>query len=138
MGSSGGGGGRGGGRRGGAAGGGGQIGDPTGGSVAAFGGRVQQIANAIPAVQRFGDKAFIDDVHAEFQRQFGPISRSEFENLLLEANRQDVITLSRADLPSAIDAQFGAGSVARSRVFSTPSAARENDITRTVHFVRVN
>jgi len=69
----------------------------------AFATRVLEIARSATS-GRFGDnKVFIADVWDRFQSDASGISREEFDDHLVEANRRDLLTLSRADLIGAMD-----------------------------------
>jgi len=68
-----------------------------------FARRVQEIAKTVTA-GRFGEnKVFIAYVWDRFQDSPDGISREEFDERLVEANRRDLLTLSRADLVGAMN-----------------------------------
>lgn len=53
---------------------------------------------------RFGDrKVFISGLHAFVNEAWGGIDRATFDRLLLDANRQGLVTLARADYVTAMD-----------------------------------
>jgi hypothetical protein len=67
-----------------------------------FAERVQEAARISPS-GRFGDnKVFLSHVWKQYQGRGNGMTREEFDRLLVEANRQNLLTLSRADLVSAM------------------------------------
>lgn len=73
--------------------------------LAAFARQIQELARQSPT-GRFGEnKVFLSHLWQQFQREMSheAITRDEFDDRLLEANRQNLITLSRADLISEMD-----------------------------------
>ncbi|MBZ4422247.1 hypothetical protein [Myxococcus sp. RHSTA-1-4] len=81
-------------------------------SVASFAGRVLAVARALPT-GRFGqNKVFISHVWKALQPEWG--SREAFDAALLEANRTRHLSLTRADLVSAMDPRDVAESEVRS------------------------
>jgi hypothetical protein len=73
--------------------------------LARFAERVRELARTSPT-GRFGEnKVFLSHIWERFHEQPGGngMSRAEFERHLVEANRQDLLALSRADLVSAMD-----------------------------------
>jgi RNA polymerase sigma factor (sigma-70 family) len=78
---------------------------------------------------RFGEnKVFISQLWNEFQQrpEGKGVTREQFDKMLVDANREDLLTLSRADLVSGMDA----GTVAASEVVGPGDA--------THHFVRTD
>ena len=70
-----------------------------------FAQQVKELAQTSPT-GRFGEnKVFLSHVWNQFQGEGGGngMTRSEFDRLLVEANRENLITLSRADLVSAMN-----------------------------------
>lgn len=75
--------------------------------LAEFATRVRELARTSPT-GRFGDnKVFLSHLWERFQEQArdNGISREEFNRRLVEANRQNLLTLSRADLVGAMAPQ---------------------------------
>ena len=72
-----------------------------------FADRVRTIAKN-SATGRFGDnKVFLSHVWNQYRGDGGGngMTRSDFDQLLVDANRENLLTLSRADLISAMDPQ---------------------------------
>jgi hypothetical protein len=98
----------------------------------AFAARVRELARTAPT-GRFGDnKVFLSHVWNRFRESASAggaggngMSRADFDRHLVEANRQNLLTLSRADLVSAMDP----GDVAESEIRLPHS---------TFHFVRTD
>ncbi len=96
-----------------------------------FADEVMEIANAAPRTEtspqargaRFGDKVFIDHVWQQFQARHPNVTRQQFDQMLLEANRQNKLALSRADLAQAMHPE----DIARSRI---KAGAGEFDLIR--------
>lgn len=61
---------------------------------------------------RYGDrKVFIGPLHAFVCEAWGPLPRPAFDRLLLDANRQGLLTLARADYVAAMDPALVAASL---------------------------
>ncbi len=64
----------------------------------------QAAANAVPASKRFGDKAFLVDVHHEYQKTGGKLGLAEFKQKLADSPEARVkLGLSRNDLNARED-----------------------------------
>lgn len=77
-----------------------------GASLAAFAERVAEAARRIPAARRFGEnKTFISHVWRELASEvdFDGFPLDRFKRRLVEANREGLVRLSRADLVEAMD-----------------------------------
>jgi hypothetical protein len=73
--------------------------------LTAFAGQVIEVARRCPAAGRFGDsKVFISHVWRQMNGPSGgPLELGEFKKRLLEANRDGLLQLSRADLVEAMN-----------------------------------
>ena len=95
-------------------------------NLAGFAQGVLEAARAIPA-GRFGDnKVFICHVWRKLQEEgaFPGTEEAEFKHLLIEANRQGLLALSRADLVEAMDPQ-------------DVSASETRYLNATFHFIQI-
>ncbi len=73
--------------------------------LATFARRVRELARNATTGQFGGNKVFLSHIWEEYDRQTPPaaMTRETFNAHLLEANRRNLITLSRADLISEMD-----------------------------------
>jgi hypothetical protein len=95
--------------------------------LAGFASKVRQLAGTSPT-GRYGEhKVFISHVWGRFRQDpaSGGMTREEFDRQLVEANRRNLLTLSRADLVDAMD----------------PADVQESEIRlshSTFHFIRTD
>lgn len=66
--------------------------------------RIRNIASDCET--RFGRKTWIGPVYREYCQRFGYVDRNEFNDWLLQANRDDHITLARCDLAGVASADL--------------------------------
>lgn len=94
-------------------------------NAATFQDRVKAAAGLVPDSGRFGEnKVFISEAHKAYEQAYGRIPIGEFKAKLVEANREGLVNLVRADLVQAMD-------------FSKIQASKTSHLNAEFHFIKL-